>query len=679
MSYDKRKIIDCCSDESDVFTASDVLEGLRDILSNVNLPTEPLLPSDFAEKYISLDSSVSGQQGPLSYYYTPYWRECADFYHPSRAGKIQVIAKCAQSGGSQCVAVPVAVWTVAQSPCNMMVTSANDYLSEKFVSTRFDPACASAGIMNKFRPAVIRARNAKTGNTSAHKEFGGGNLFFRSVGSVDSIGKQIMLKRGFFDDWSSAEVADGQQGNLFNLLQLRFNTNAYTQKQTYCSTPELSPDPTFLLYERSDKQLWHVPCPCCKQKIPLEIEATMQNGDRAGLIYDTDKQGVYIAGTARYKCQKCGGVWQESQKFKAIREGEWLATCTPIDPEIIGRRLNSLYAPPWADGWEVLAKERAAIYEGTKPDIDKLKVFRNLREALPFAAEEAGSNTFDLQSHIGDYEPGEVPDVYAQEVGAGEIVAITIGVDLGGVQDDARLDYEVVAWTTNWQSFSIMEGEIGTYTSDRLIKNNEHRKRWSYSLGVENSVWPELVRLINNRWPLQSGIGSMKAIMTFVDYGYKGDEVAIFCQSGSVVAAPAKGDGRDLYSMIKDTEQRYFKRSVGVAGLITVCSNVNKARVHKDFGAVWREGVMPAHYCCFPRPLYGKYNGSFFAQMESEEAKVEADRKGKAKGFYFKLKSGHQNHKFDARCLARAAMQYTADNVAKKINATMEEFYYSLC
>ena len=64
-----------------------------------------------------------------------------------------------------------------------------------------------------------------------------------------------------------------------------------------------------------------------------------------------------------------------------------------------------------------------------------------------------------------------LPDVRCDEVGAGEIILITAGVDCGGTVDDARLDYEIVAWTSNGQSFSIGTGEIGTHSNNKKILN----------------------------------------------------------------------------------------------------------------------------------------------------------------------------------------------------------------
>lgn len=655
----------------------DMLHAIGNMLESVPLPIDIEMPSVYAEKNIVLDSSVSGMTGPFSYFYVPYWRPCADFYHPSSPGKIQVILKCAQSGGSQGVAVPFAVWTVAQDPCNFMVTSANEYLSEKFVSTRFDPACESAGITKLFRPNVIRARNAKTGNTSAHKEFRGGNAFFNSVGAVDSIGKQISLKKGFFDDWSAAEVADGAQGNLYNLLQLRFNTNAFTQKQTYCSTPEMDPDPTVLLYERSDKRLWHIPCPCCGELIALEIEITSKSGLRCGLIYDKDDRNVYIRDSERYRCQLCEREWKEPLKYEAIRAGREIPTAIPIDPDIRGVRINSLYGMPWADGWGVLAKEHSEIHETGKPDVDKLKVFRNLREALPFSAEEMRADTSGLSRHIGDYNYGEVPDIFADEIGAGEIVGITIGVDCAGLDNDARLDFEIVAWTTSWQSFSILEGQLGTYSADRAIRDMPGRKKLGYNLG-DGGVWAELADLINRRWPMQSGHGSMRAILTMIDGRWQGDAVRAFCQSGKVVAFPCQGDsGRTVNKLYRpgETGMQFYKSTPSEPGVYSLHPNLIKARVYKDFEVEFgNELIMPANYACFPIPADGKYSPEFFKQLNSEEPKAISDKRGRGKGFYFEKKAGVQNHKLDARCYARVGMQIAADMECGKQRTTLEDF-----
>ena len=42
--------------------------------------------------------------------------------------------------------------------------------------------------------------------------------------------------------------------------------------------------------------------------------------------------------------------------------------------------------------------------------------------------------------------------------GNGAIVFVTLGADMNGKPDDARLDYEIVAWSESGASYSINHG-----------------------------------------------------------------------------------------------------------------------------------------------------------------------------------------------------------------------------
>jgi hypothetical protein len=47
--------------------------------------------------------------------------------------------------------------------------------------------------------------------------------------------------------------------------------------------------------------------------------------------------------------------------------------------------------------------------------------------------------------------------------GNGRIVLLTCAADMNGKVDDARLDFEIVAWAKSGASYSICHGSIGTF------------------------------------------------------------------------------------------------------------------------------------------------------------------------------------------------------------------------
>ena len=82
--------------------------------------------------------------------------------------------------------------------------------------------------------------------------------------------------------------------------------------------------------------------------------------------------------------------------------------------------------------------------------------------------------------------------------GNGKIVLVTIGADMNGLEDDARIDWEIVANSETGSVYSIDQGSVGTFIpgeGNYAVKAD--RKKWTYRRGMENSVWPVLEEIAN--------------------------------------------------------------------------------------------------------------------------------------------------------------------------------------
>ena len=88
-----------------------IVKTLRSVFEKMDFSDKSLLPSEFAEKYIKLDSSISSlKQGTFSYDLTPYAREIVDTASPYHPAKLIAVMKGAQIGISQSIIVPAIMW-----------------------------------------------------------------------------------------------------------------------------------------------------------------------------------------------------------------------------------------------------------------------------------------------------------------------------------------------------------------------------------------------------------------------------------------------------------------------------------------------------------------------------------------------------------------------------------------
>lgn len=637
----------------------------KKLLRSIPLPKIVSLPADYAEKNIKLTRDVSPITGRYSYDHTPYWREPANRAHPRDSAKVIIIVKDGQSGATQGVVVPVTTWTISDDPCNIMVTSGNEVLSKEFVSTRLDPAIKSAGIMHLIRPNTIRAKNAKTGNTDYHKQFAGGNAFFCSIGSIDTVGKQKSLTKGIFDDYSAGELNDKKQGALFNIIQQRFNTSATTQKQYFISTMENSPDPTYLLFLQGDQRKWHVPCPHCDEFIELKFSVE-SDGENCGVLYDKDERGLLIHDSVRYKCQNCHGEFLEKDKYKIIKNGKWIPTAKPLRHGWYSYQKTGLVNPAQFDGWNTIIEEWIDIFSDGETDTEKLKAFKTLRLGEPYEDKREHVSTHKLLTHCSSYESCIIPDNLSLSVGAGRVALITAGVDCGGTEDDARLDYEIVAWTENGQSFSIATGEIGTHSNNKKIKDDETRDRWTYRHGQRNCVWDMLEKIMNYQYKCESGDGYGVVSVTAIDSGWMEDYVTQFIDQKKIASFAVKGEGKKL--AIPGADRPFYKKSSKINGLVIVETNHTKEEISRQMERSWDDtmGDQPSGYMNFPLvdEMYGLR--SFFEQMTGEERVPDVGAGGVIRGYRWTPRKGAQNHKFDCRNYAFVARQVFIDEVMGK-------------
>ena len=138
--------------------------------------------------------------------------------------------------------------------------------------------------------------------------------------------------------------------------------------------------------------------------------------------------------SARYTCECCGTLWDDTARFRAIRYGEWRAT-SEAKGKIAGFHLNGLYSP-WTPLYEAVSD-----FMSSKRDPMRLKTWINT--FLGETWEEQGDriDEFDLIERCENWGK-DLPE---------DVLLLTAGVD---VQDN-RLEVEIVGWGRGEESWSI--------------------------------------------------------------------------------------------------------------------------------------------------------------------------------------------------------------------------------
>lgn len=655
---------------------SDYLDTLDGLIDQSFAKISDILPSEWAEENRVMTSELSSRQGPYRFDNSPYIREMLDCLSPGHPSRKIAIMKGAQIGLSTGLIENGIGWIIAENPGNILFLVGHEDLV-KDAGKKVDALIDNTGIRNLIRSASKRKRNASTGDTDRVKEYAGGYL---KIGTENKKTlRNISMKFGFIDDFEGMRGQTKEAGATTKMIEQRFASFAQVMKLFYISTPELKETSNIEpVYELGDQRRFHIPCPCCGDFIVLEWQTVSEinEGEPAGIYWELDDKGKLIPEKVGYVCQKCGDFFTDQKKGELLNHGEWRPTAEPSEPGYYSYHISALYAPTFMYGWERYVRDYLEAHdEYGNVDDAKMKTFYNLCLGLTWeGAKESGSAEL-LQQNIRDYEIGILPGVLAEEDGNGEFVMITCGADLGGKVDDARLDYEIVAYTESGASYSIDHGSIGTFVSGN---KDEDREKWSYRLGndVKNSIWPEFDKILKKVYHNdKTGDAYMKIMQTGLDTGHFTEYAYGFVNSRNNIYG-LKGKGMNKYEN-PDSNVKLYTPSRSKENLYLIETNRTKDELVNKMNLKWNPDFaeqQPVGFMNFPTPNNSKYGfENYFSHFESEEKRI--DKNGNF--IWVKKTTTTQNHLFDCRLYAEAVRNILVQEMGiskKEKNYSWEDY-----
>lgn len=624
---------------------------IHKILDASMVQLSDIKPSDWYEKNRYMTSDVSPVEGMFSYDNSPYTREIVDCLAMDNPAQIIAVMKGAQVGFSASVIEAGVGYIISQSPGNILFMVGHESVLKDSV-TKIDRMIDYTGLRKGgyIKSSSNRARKTKTGDTDTLKEFTGG---YMKIGVANhGMLRQISMQYGFIDDYESMKVSDKSSGSTKEMIEQRFVSFGSKRKIFYISTPEVKETSNIEpVYLQGDQRKYHIPAPCCGEYIVLEwdIESEINENERAGITWQEDENGKLVQGSVGYTCQKCGGFFDDRQKFDFMKHGEWIPTAIPESPTYRSYHISSLYAPVYMAGWEYYVQKWIEIHprNGVRNE-EKYKTFVNLVLGNTYEPTGKSINATQLQKNTRSYKPGIVPNEMSIADGNGRIIMLTCGSDLNGTEDDARLDYEIVGFSESGANYSIIHGSIGTFQPGD--GKNQKREKWTYRHGVRNNVWDEFEKIIKTRMKVDTG-GTMAIFATSVDSGYMTNYAYQFVDRMPINVFALKGDD-DTKHISQYHDAKSFKPAIERNKLYIVRTNYTKDILADDMGLVWNpktSKIQPTGFMNFPQPNGGLYMfENYFSHFEAEHKVVDA------KGAFRWVKKNQvvQNHLFDCRLYA---------------------------
>ena len=643
----------------------DYSSQLLDLIESGRVSLSDLKPSDWAEQNIVMPKPFPG---PLRYDKTPYTREIIDCFAKDHPAREIAVMGAAQFGKTASIIVPVIGYIIANDPGNIIMTVGHEDLIGEAMD-KIDAMLDSTGLRKLIRPSAQRAKSQKTGDTNTIKQFPNGYLKL-SAASNPKIWRQVDYKFGLIDDYEPVRAGTKQAGNTRDLIEKRFTAYNKTKKILYVSSPELKQGSNILeVYLMGDQRKFMIPCPCCGDFIELKWSTEGKNGDPAGITWKLCEDNRLDNDSVGYICQSCGDFFTDQYKSDFVTKGFWKPTAIPVRPEFYSYHMSSLYSPHGMSDWKHYVNKWLECNPiGGKRIEKKYQTFLNLDLGEPY--EETGEviKASQLQMNTRNYEIGIIPEKLSIADGNGKIILLTFASDMNGTLEDARLDWEVKAWSETGSCYSIEHGSIGTFVPrENQMKFKEDRERWTYEHNQNKSVWPEVEKLMAKEWASDSG-RSFKIFIGGLDTGHCKVQAYTYIDKTNFNIFGLKGDKESVYRRF-GIDLPFFKPARERDKLFIVEVGQVKDRLSEFIRLKYDEfndDIQPPGFINFPVPAKGLYQyKNFFSHYEAEQRIVETNENGEVASIWKKKDTVVQNHMWDVGVYGLVLKELSAYLVGK--------------
>jgi phage terminase large subunit GpA-like protein len=375
-------------------------------------PPPTLTVSEWADAERRLSPEASAEPGRWYTSRAEYLRGIMDAISDPAIRQV-VVMSSAQVGKTEFI-LNVIGYHIDQDAAPILCIQPTLQMAQSFSKDRLAPMLRDTpALQGKVRDP--RARDS--GNTTLHKVFPGGHITIAGANSAAGLASRP-VRIVLCDEVDRYPSSAGTEGDPIRLAAKRATT-FWNAKLVTVSTPTVKNASRIEAeWLESDQREYHVRCQHCGEAQTLAWKQVQW------------KEGA--AHSAAYICAHCGVVWNDADRFKAIKSGEWIAQ-NPHNG-IAGFRLSGLYSP-----WVPLSEAVRDFLEAKKLP-ETLRVWVNTFLGETWEEQGDGLDEADISQNREDYS--QVPS---------EVHLLTAGCD---VQDD-RIEVEVVGWGRDEESWSI--------------------------------------------------------------------------------------------------------------------------------------------------------------------------------------------------------------------------------
>lgn len=426
--------------------------------------------SQWADENRILVSDSSSEAGRWRTDRAPYQREIMDAFTDPKIYEIDVMAS-AQVGKSE-IQLNMIGEAVDEDPGPMMYVQPTKEMAEDYSKRRIAPMISACPTL---REKFYAAKGKDSNNTISMKLFPGGSLAIIGANSPTDLASKP-IRYLLCDEIDRFPDSAGTEGDPIALAERRTETFRHNRKIVKCSTPTIKGKSKIeKAFMKGTQEEWRTECPQCKSFSFIRFDDIRFDREE---FRDEDGKKDWIVTNARWRCPVCQREIPEAEAKRL--PAKWFAR----NPKALANGIRSFrlsaFMSPWSD-W----RDIALSFLHAKDDPQLLQVFHNTMLGESWELRESNSEPQQLYGRREHYN-AQVPT---------GVLVMTMGVDT----QDNRLEYEIVGWDRDEQSWGIQRG---------IIPGRPDAP----------GVWEEIDNLLEQEWEMANGM-TLRISATFVDSG----------------------------------------------------------------------------------------------------------------------------------------------------------------
>ncbi len=367
----------------------------------------PIAVSDWAERHRILEmSSIPGKWRNL---FTPYLTGIMDAAGTPGVETV-IICKSPQTGGSE-AGHNLVGWCIDRSPGPVMYVYPDEITARENAKDRIIPMIEASPRLKEYMTGYGDDASSLRINLM-HMP-----IYLGWSGSVSRLGNKP-IRTLILDELDKYKNPKNEATS--EVLAEKRTTTWRTRRHIFkISTPTTQDGPIWKAFmeEAGARFDFHVRCPHCLILQLMEFERiTWPHKDCGDTEKEPSAEDVLTKRLAGYACKHCGAVWDDAERDRAVRQGEWHERTSGLElmTHIKTRKTVKVgfHIPAWLSFFVSLSEVAAAHLKYTQGGkLDDLKNLQNQYKAEPWAQEYAARTEDAILALCDDRPRGAVPGV----------------------------------------------------------------------------------------------------------------------------------------------------------------------------------------------------------------------------------------------------------------------------